>query len=361
MKSYNNLWEKFISEENLQLAKKNALKGKSTRPSIIKKLEDPDFDSKIMEYAKHFKNARHTPKEIYDGIQRKKRTIIVPTFEEQVVHHMVVNILKPIFQKPMYFHSYGSLPDKGAHKGKKAIEKYIRNHPKDCKYILKMDIRKYFDSIPHDICLAKLRKIIKDERFHAVLVEIISVIDKGIPLGFYTSQWIANWYLTDLDHYIKQDLKAKFYVRYMDDMVIFGSNKKRLHEMRKSVENYLSSNLGLHLKDNYQVFKFDYNGKFRCLDFMGFKFYRNRTILRRSIMLKASRKAKKIKEKKNIYTVRQMLAYLGWLSATNTYGFYVKYIKPYVNFGKLKKYVSKYDLRKGEGYGMDKIALNGAA
>lgn len=78
-------------------------------------------------------------------------------------------------------------------------------------------------------------------------------------------------------------------------------------------------------------------------------------------MLKASRKAKKIKEKKNIYTVRQMLAYLGWLSATNTYEFYLKYIKPYVNFGKLKKYVSKYDLRKGERYGMDKIALNGAA
>lgn len=78
-------------------------------------------------------------------------------------------------------------------------------------------------------------------------------------------------------------------------------------------------------------------------------------------MLKASRKAKKIKEKKNIYTVRQMLAYLGWLSATNTYGFYVKYMKPYENFGKLKKYVSKYDLRKGERYEMVKIALNGAA
>ena len=75
-------------------------------------------------------------------------------------------------------------------------------------------------------------------------------------------------------------------------------------------------------------------------------------------MLKASRKAKKIKEKKNIYTVRQMLAYLGWLSATNTYEFYLKYIKPYVNFGKLKKYVSKYDLRITDCYVIGDMGKN---
>lgn len=347
MKSYKNLWDKFISDENIELAIKNAKRGKSKRKSVRKYLDDPDFSNKVKRYAMTFKNKSHTPKVIYDGIQRKKRTIIVPSFEEQVVHHMVVNVLKPIFSKPMYYHSYGSIPGKGAHRGKKSIEKFIRNQPKDCKYVLKMDISKYFDSIDHDILLAMLRKIIRDDKFFAVIEEIISVTDKGIPLGFYTSQWIANWYLTELDHHIKEILKAKFYIRYMDDMVIFSSNKKKLHEMRRAIADYLSSNLGLKLKDNWQVFRFDFDGKYRCLDFMGFKFYRNRTTLRRSIMLKASRKAKRLK-KLTIYAARQMLSYLGWINCTNVYDFYLKFIKPYVNFGKLRRYVSRYDLKHKE-------------
>lgn len=353
MKSYKNLWDKFISDENIELAIINAKRGKSKRKSVRKYLDDPDFSNKVKRYAMAFRNKSHTPKVIYDGIQRKKRTIIVPSFEEQVVHHMVVNVLKPIFSKPMYYHSYGSIPGKGAHRGKKSIEKFIRNHPKDCKYILKMDISKYFDSIPHDILLARLRKIIRDDKFFTVIKEIISVTDKGIPLGFYTSQWIANWYLTELDHRIKEILKAKYYIRYMDDMVIFGSNKKKLHEMRKAIADYLSGSLGLKLKDNWQVFRFDYGDKYRCLDFMGFKFFRSRTTLRRSIMLKASRKAKRMRKecgrnRLTIYTARQMLSYLGWINCTDVYGFYVKHIKPYVNFGKLKRYVSRYDLKHKE-------------
>lgn len=347
MKSYNNLWEKFISDENIELSIKNASRGKKERASVKKYLEDPDFHNKIKNYALNFKNKNHNPKEIYDGVQRKKRTIIVPTFEEQVIHHMIVNVLKPIFSKSMYYHSYGSLPGKGAHKGKCAIEKWIRKGGKDCKYILKMDISKYFDSIPHDIYLKKLRKLIRDDKFYSIIEEITAVSKKGIPLGFYTSQWTANWYLTDLDHFIKEELKAKYYIRYMDDMVIFDSNKKRLHEMRSRISEYLKDNLGLKLKDNWQVYRFDYNGNFRCLDFMGFKFYRNRTILRRTIMIKAARKAKQIRKRKlTIYSARQMLAYLGWIKYTDVYGYYVKYIKPYVNFAKLKKYVSRYDKKK---------------
>lgn len=349
MKSYKNLWDKFISDENIELAIKNAKRGKSKRKSVRKYLDDPDFSNKVKRYAMTFKNKSHTPKVIYDGIQRKKRTIIVPSFEEQVVHHMVVNILKPIFSKSMYYHSYGSLPNKGAHRGKEAIEKWIKKGGKDCKYILKMDIAKYFDSIPHEILITRLKRIIRDDRFFGVLAEILSVTNRGIPLGFYTSQWIANWYLTELDHYIKEVLKAKYYIRYMDDMVIFSGNKKELHKMQLAIQDYLSCNLGLKMKDNWQVFRFDYNGRFRCLDFMGFKFYRTRTILRRSIMLKASRKAKSIKKKKlTIYTARQMLSYLGWIKCADVYGFYIKHIKPYVNFGKLKRYVSRYDLKHKE-------------
>ena len=351
MKSYKNLWDKFISDENIDLAIKNASRGKKDRKSVKKRIENPKFKEQIKRYAELFKNKKHTPKEIYDGIQRKKRSIIVPTFDEQVIHHMVVNILQPIFMRGMYEHSYGSIPKRGAHKGKKAIIKWIKHDGKNCKYVLKMDIRKYFDSIPHDIYLRKLREIIKDRRFMAVLEEITEVIPQGLPLGFYTSQWTANWYLQDLDHYIKEELHATHYIRYMDDMVIFGANKKELHKMRVKVGEYLETELGLTLKNNWQVYRFEYNGRYRFLDFMGFRFYRNRVTLRRSILLKALRKARRIfnAEKVTIHAARQMLSYLGWLSHTSTYGIYEREIKPLVNYQSLKRRLSKYDRRQNGG------------
>lgn len=162
---------------------------------------------------------------------------------------------------------------------------------------------------------------------------------------------MSNWYLQVLDHYIKEDLQAAHYVRYMDDMVIFGSNKKKLHRMRKKIAEYLERE-GLELKDNWQVFRFNYvkDGKHRGrdLDFMGFRFFRDRTILRKSIMLKATRKARKLgkKEKPTIYDIRQMLSYLGRIDCTDTYGMYLEHIKPFVNIQYMKRRISRYDRRK---------------
>ena len=359
MKSYNHLWEQFIADENIDLAIKNASRGKRNRRSVRVRLENPNFKNEIKAYANNFHNHKHKPKQIYDGIQRKKRTIIVPSFDEQVIHHMAVNVLKPIFLKSMYYHSYGSIPNRGGHKGKRAIEKFIRKHPKDCKYVLKMDVRKYFDSIPHTLMLIKLRKLIHDKRFLAVIEEILSVIPHGIPLGFYTSQWLANWYLQGLDHYIKEELHAVFYIRYMDDMVIFGGSKKTLHKIRVLVEQYLHT-LGLELKDNWQVFRFEYRGKYRFLDFMGFRFYRNRTTLRRSIMLKMTRKARRVwrEEKLTIHSARQMLSYLGWLDCTNTYNMYLEWIKPIICFQTLKRKIRRFDKNRRVKNGMVQCRIN---
>lgn len=352
IKSYNHLWEQFISEENIKLAIQNSSKDKRNRKLVKEIYENPDeWIDEIRNYAENFHNCNHKPIEIYDGITKKKRIIIVPKYEEQIIQHMVVNVLKPIFSHGMYEHSYAAIPNRGTHKGKRYIEKWIRHDRKNVKYCLKMDIKKFFDSIPHDILKEKLSKIIHDRKFLNILYELIDVVETGIPLGFYTSQWFANWYLQDLDHYIKENLNAVHYIRYMDDMVIFGSNKKVLHKMRERISEYLENNLGVKLKDNWQVFRFDYvkQGKHygRCLDFMGFKFYRDKTILRKSIMLKATRKAKKIskKEKMTIYDIRQMMSYLGWIDCTDTYGMYEKWIKPYVCFRDCKKRLSKYDKR----------------
>ena len=138
----------------------------------------------------------------------------------------------------------------------------------------------------------------------------------------------------------------------MDDMVIFGSNKRELHKMLEAIRKYLNEELKLEIKDNWQIFRFDYTDKKgkhrgRDLDFMGFRFFRYKTILRRSIMLKASRKAKKIykKEKPTVYELRQFISYLGWIKATDTYNFYLKHIKPYISIQYCKRRISRYQKR----------------
>lgn len=347
MKTYKYLWEKFLSDENIELALKNAKRGKKQKctKQILKEMYDnpQEYIPKIRAYAENFKNAKHKPIEIYDGISRKKRTIIVPNPMEQVVHHMVVNILKPIFMKSMYDHSYGSIPSRGGYAGSRRLRKWLPS-----KYVLKMDIRKYFESVDQDILIAKLSRIIKDEKFIDILVKIIRVSDKGIPLGFYTSQWFANFYLTDLDHFIAEKLGYGHYMRYMDDMVILDNSKRRLHRARVAINDYLNNMLNLEMKGNWQIFRFDYfdkdgNERGRDIDFMGYRFFREKTILRRSIMYKSSRKAKRISKKKPTwYDAAQMLSYNGWFKATDSYNFFQDNIKPYADFKKLRKIVSKH-------------------
>lgn len=371
MKSYNHLWETYISPENYRAAVKNATQHKSGSKRKYRKAKEykehaEELMPEILAYAAHFENEKHQPKTINDGISKKKREILVPSMREQVVHHMIVNVMKPIILRPMYEHSYGSVPGRGATKGKnrktmggkEAVEKFIRKRPNDCRYCLKMDIHKFFDSVPHDKLKAMFRRIIHDARFLAVLETLTDANgkDKGMPIGFYTSQWFANFYLNGLDHYIKEKLGAKGYFRYMDDMVIFDGNKRRLHRIRRAVADYLQDELGLELNPRWQVFLFHYVRKDgsevgRFLDFMGFRFYRNRTTLRRALMLRATRKARSICRKsregrKTNYDCRQMLSYKGWLTPTDTYGMYKKWIKPYVSFRSLRKKLSVYDKMK---------------
>lgn len=346
MKSYNHLYEKCISESNRREAIKAAKHSKRIRRIIKERhLSDDALLDMSYEWIVNFQNANHTPIHIEDGITHKKRTIIVPTLEELIVQHCVVNALKPLFSKGMYEHSYASLPNRGAHKGKKVIQKWIRNDSKNTRYVLKMDIHHFFDTVPHFILKEKLAKYIHDELMLDLLFKIIDVTEQGIPLGFYTSQWFSNWYLQELDHFIKEELQAVYYVRYMDDMVIFGRNKKVLHQIRKKISVFLDSNFGLELKGNWQVFLFDYRGKGRDLDFMGFRFYRTRIVLRKTIMLKSTRKARKISKKEHptVYDLRQMMSYLGWLNCTDTYNMYLKHIKPFVSFQRMKRYISKCD------------------
>lgn len=371
-KSVNNLYKPMLEHGNVERKFHIAAKGKTQRPDVAVILQPENIQRHVETVIEQLSNTapegfdvpnpekawkptKHGKVTINEGTNRKQRQIEKPRYNyEQVVHHIVVSACYDIFMKGMYEFSCGSVPNRGAHYGKKYIEKWIRTDEKNCKYILKMDIRHFFESVDHDVLKEWLAKKIRDKRMLHILHLIIDGSEQGLPLGYYTSQWLANFMLQPLDHYIKEELKAVHYIRYMDDMVVFGKNKKELHRMQQSIETYLRERFNLQMKNNWQVYRFDYfdrktkKRKGRPLDFMGFEFWRDKTILRESIMLSCTRKVNRIRKKDRItwYDATAILSYMGYVTHTDTYAMYEERIKPYANIKKLKKIVSKNSKRK---------------
>ena len=370
MKSYNHLFEKLVSDENLEKAIDRSARGKTKRTAVKDVLNNKaKFIAKIRTALtnKTYKIKQHEVHLIMDG---KPRLIIKPDYQtEQILHHAIVQIMSPIVLKSMYKYSCGSIPGKGAHYGKQYLEKYIREHKSEIKYVLKMDIHHFFQSIDTDILKKKFKELIHDEHMLYVLELVIDsrfslyegkVHDMGMPIGFYTSQWFANLFLQDLDHYIKEKLGAKCYVRYVDDMIIFHKNKKELHKMLNAIRDYLGT-IGLDLKSTYQISRFDYKDKQglrrgRPLDFIGFKFYRDRTVLRKRILKKLLRKVNKVQKQEALSprNASAMLSYFGWLKHTNSYSLYANRIKPIVSIGQCRHTISKFNKEKNNGHHMEK-------
>lgn len=306
----------------------------------------------------------HEGVDINDGISAKARIIVKPLLVyDLILQWAVILVMQEYMEKGMYEWSCGSVKGRGGVYGKNYLAKFIKENPKDVKYCAKGDIYHFFQSVPIDRFKKMLDKKFRDKEFLKVVFQILDcnmikyhgeIIDIGLPIGFYTSQHFANWYLQGLDHYIKEQLHIKCYVRYVDDFVLLGSNKKELHKALNLISDYLNS-IGLKLKSNYQVFRFIYtdkkgNERGRFIDFMGFKFYRDKVILRRKLFYKMMRKFQKISKMEivDIHSARQATCYMGYIKNTNSYRLFNERIKPLVNIGNCKKIVSDYDKRKGK-------------
>lgn len=327
MKSYNHLFEEVIKYDNIELAIHNAAKKKTNRPDVADVLAHIDYHIRKVQrilITHSLKLRKHTEKQINDGFLKKIRTIVKPDFKyEQIIHHALMQVLIPVFMKGMYEYSCGSIPGRGNFHGKKYIEKIIKKDPVNTRFILKIDIRKFFQNVNKDILKRKLKEKIHDWCIIELLFKIIDTCDHGIPLGYYTSQWFANFYLQELDYFIKQKLRIKYHVRFMDDMSLFASTKEELHYALFAIKMFIKDKLDLELKSNYQIFRLavDKYDNTRCLDFMGFKFYRNKTILRRNILMRIILKIKRVLKKKYIswYDSVQLMSGYGWIKHTNTF------------------------------------------
>ena len=213
----------------------------------------------------------------------KLRKIHKASVRDRVLYQAVYRILYQIFDPNFIFHSYSSRNSKGIYAGIYSLEKYIdkvsKNYTHSC-HVLKCDIRKFFDSIDHNILFGLVSKRIKDENFLSLIKQIICSFKKtdgkGLPLGNVTSQIFSNIYLNELDQYVKHNLKARCYVRYCDDFVIVSDSKIFLDDCLEKIKIFCEKKLLLNLHTHKIIFRKARQG----VDFLGYVMLPHRRVLR---------------------------------------------------------------------------------
>ncbi len=273
MKRQGNLLELIADPENLRLAFWKARKAKEGKTEVaeFRKCLDKNLLSLREELITgNLKIGNYQYFTIYDP---KERLICAASFRERVLHHALMNVCHENFEKYQIFDSYASRIGKGTYA---AIER-AKIFQKKYKWFLKLDVRKYFDSINHDKLKFLLEKRFKDTMLLQVFFQIIESYStghgKGLPIGNLTSQYFANHYLAVADHYIKEKLQVPAYVRYMDDMVIWSDDKTKLLNIGKDFQAFIESELRLTLKP------FCLNSSEKGLPFLGYTIYPEKVLL----------------------------------------------------------------------------------
>ena len=349
-KRIGNLFNKMCKIENIKAAIFDSAHGKKKRKCVKKVLDNVDeYAHKIQQIllTESYVPSRFYERELYDCHCRKSRKICnTAYYPDQIIFWCVINAIKPTIMRGMYEWSCGSVPNRGIKLGYRAVRRWLNCDWKNTKYCLKLDIHHFYQSIPHDKLMEAFSHKIKDKKMLRLISRIVESYPAGLPIGNYTSQWFANFYLESLDHYIKQELHIKRYVRYVDDMVLFGNNKKKLHKARILISKKLSE-MGLSLKNNYQVFP----TKSRAVDFLGYQFWRNHIKMRKRNFLFLTRQYRKIcrLESRNkpipFHMAAGFISRYGQLQHCNVYWLKQK-VQKKINFKMLKEVIRNENKRK---------------
>lgn len=315
MKRIGHLYERIYDLQNIEIADNNARKHKTKNWGVIKhdkkrEIENQELSKLIEELA--YTTSEYSTFKIYEP---KERLIYrLPYYPDRIVHHAIMNIMEPIWTKIFIKHTYSCIKNRGIHKVNFDLRKALINHKDETKYCLKLDIKKFYASIDHEVLKEILQKKIKDKKLLQLFEGIIDSTD-GVPIGNYLSQFFANLYLSYLDHWLKEEVKCKFYFRYADDIVILHSNKEFLRKVLILIKIYLSQ-LKLQVKENYQIFPVESRG----IDFVGYKFYHSHILLRKSIKKHIFKLINKYKHDKITYSnlKRRLQSYFGWLKYCNS-------------------------------------------
>ena len=292
------LYEKMCDRDLIRAAIMVGTKGKRRRKDVRKVLAD--VDGYVEKTYQMLVSESYTPtvprsRAIIDKSSGKRRIIrIVPFYPDGLMHQLCTMVMQPVLMRGMYRWSCASIPGRGNKCAADYVRRALDKDTKNTKYCLKMDIKQYYPSVSPKRLIWALARKVKDKRFLKLVYEIVSSNpDGGLAIGFYVNQWLANFYLEPLDNFILALPGVKYYVRNLDDMVLFGPNKKLLHKARKAVAEFLARRMGLRLKENWQVFPV----KHRPVDFVGYRFYRSHTTMRRRNFLRLARQCRRVRKR----------------------------------------------------------------
>jgi len=310
MKTYNNIYDEIASLPNLFLAWEEFRVGKKNKKDVLE--FEWHLEENIVKLYRDLRYHRYKH-DVYTSFyitDPKRRKIHKATVRDRILHHAVFRIVNPVFEPTFIASSFSCRIGKGNHRGVYFLEKLIRSESRNFTkpaYILKCDVRKFFDSINHKILLSVILKKIKDEVLTGLFKEIIGSFDsesicagtqierererereiscrrqeslfsrKGIPIGNLTSQLFANIYMNEFDQFVKHELKVKKYVRYTDDFVIVSSSLKYLNDLLPKIQTFLNNELKLELHPS----KISIRKAKQGVDFLGYVILPWHTLLR---------------------------------------------------------------------------------
>lgn len=317
MKRIGNLWEEFISEENFALAYRRAAKGKSRQRQVRKfRANEAENLKKVrtLVTSGKFRTSGYRQMTIYEP---KERVIYkLPFCPDRIVHHAVMNILRPILTRKLIHNTYACIEGRGQHRASAKCSEFVRNN----RYCLQCDIHKFYPSIDQRTLFRMLRRIVKDRKFLAFVDEIIFSFPggKNCPIGNYCSQWFGNFYLSALDNFVKHRLKCRCYERFCDDFLLFSNDKRYLAECRDRIRKFLKEELSLEFS---KAEVFDVR---QGVDFCGYRHFGKYVLARKSTAKRMKRRIKGFRSRPERHSpehvagsVASMKGWLKWCCSHN--------------------------------------------
>lgn len=385
------LFNSICSMDNLYRAYQNAKSGKGWYKEVKQIEKRPFYYLAGLQYMlkNHlFKTSDYEIFILNEG--KKKRDVYkLPFFPDRIAQWAILQVIEPFLVANMTADTYSAIPGKGIQPivndlrgyyktkrvdGKKKsvwVPSILLSDEENTRYCYKIDLHHYYQSINHEVLKQKFRKVFKDPELLWLLDEIADSINTateedlielslsgeievdpntGIPIGNYMSQYSGNFYLSSFDHWVKEELHVKHYYRYMDDVVIFASSKEELHEIHRKVTAYTRDYLHLNIKGNYQIFP----TKVRGVDFVGYRFFGEYTLLRKSTAINFKRKMRACRKKmeNNISPTYSewcsFNSYKGWLGNCDSYRLFKKYMEPLIEY--MQNYYEREVKDHGEVY-----------
>lgn len=318
MKRHGNLTEKTASAENIYEGWRASLKRKPKNRS--RRRQAKEFRSHLAESLTEVQNIImsgdwNVSEKDYGLFYRtqcgKLREICWDkVYRDNVLMHAVMQVDGEILTDSLIADTFSGIKGRGPTKGLHRMREYLNEYRDDQPiYCLKLDIRHYYDNIDRDKLYGMIRRKIKDEKSLCIHWSgIMSCPGKGVPKGNLTSGPYANFYLSPLDHYVKEQLGFRHYARYCDDIVVLSSDKQALRDLLARIKDFVAG-YGLEIKQNAQVFPIERNG----IDFMGYVFHRHETRLRKRIERDFRRAAVNFKKYPSEKNYRSLAAYWGWV------------------------------------------------